>query len=207
MTTTRIPAAPRTKRRNTAGNERLTAWVGATLFVLLAVEGLTILSVQSLLIPHVVVGMLIVGAVLLKIASTGYRFYRYYAGDPSYRRKGPPAPLLRVLGPLVILTTLAVLVTGILLLYVPRAQMGQVLQLHQASFLLWFVVMTVHVLAYIAKVPRLIVAEFSGKVPFGRRGRLIALGTALVLGALGALVALGPAHAWVATFLGNGAGH
>ena len=49
----------RRPRRNPDGNERLTAWAGAFLFVLLAIEGLTIVSVQSLLIPHVVVGVLI----------------------------------------------------------------------------------------------------------------------------------------------------
>ena len=207
MTVREHPALARPKRRNTAGNERLTAWVGGALFVLLAVEGLTILSVQSLLIPHVVVGMLILATVGLKILSTGYRFYRYYSGDPAYRKKGPPAPLLRILGPIVILTSLAVLLTGVLLLYVPKARMGQLLQYHQASFVLWFLVMSVHVLAYVWRVPGLILADLGSRVPVGRPGRLLALALALLVGAVSALLVLGPTHNWLSTFLSGATGH
>ena len=45
----------------------------------------------------------------LKIGSTLWRFTRYYTGSAAYVRKGPPAPLQRVTGPFVILTTAAVL--------------------------------------------------------------------------------------------------
>lgn len=72
----------------TTGNERLTTVVGATLFVLLAVIGLTILRIHSLLSVHLFVGMLLVPPVLLKLSSTGYRFVRYYTGNASYREKG-----------------------------------------------------------------------------------------------------------------------
>lgn len=81
-----------------AGNERLTALTGMVLLVLLAVEGVTILSVQRLLTVHFFVGMLLIGPVVLKICSVSCRFVRYYTGAASYRRKGPPAPLLRLLG-------------------------------------------------------------------------------------------------------------
>ena len=42
------------------GNERLTTVVGATLIVLLAVIGLTILQIHSLLSVHLFVGMLLI---------------------------------------------------------------------------------------------------------------------------------------------------
>ena len=38
--------------------------------------------------------MLLVGPVLLKCASTVYRFIRYYAGARAYRQKRPPQPML-----------------------------------------------------------------------------------------------------------------
>jgi hypothetical protein len=205
--TVRERPAVRRKQRNTEGNERLTAWVGATLFVLLAIEGLTIVSVQQLLVPHVVVGMLITAVAGLKIMSTGYRFFRYYSGDAAYRRKGPPAPLLRILGPIVILTTVAVLATGIALLYVPSSQMGSVLQLHKASFLLWFVAMAVHVLAYIWRVPGLILADLGKRVPVGRPGRILALALALVVGVATSLLVLDPARSWLSLFLSGAIGH
>jgi hypothetical protein len=51
----------------------LTAAVAAVLIVLLAVEGATIPWTRPLLTVHVFVGMLLLGPVALKLASTGYR--------------------------------------------------------------------------------------------------------------------------------------
>jgi hypothetical protein len=76
------------------GNARLTGTIAAVLLVLLAAEGVTV-RVGALLSVHVFIGMLLVPPIVLKIGSTGYRFIRYYAGSPAYRRKGPPAALLR----------------------------------------------------------------------------------------------------------------
>ncbi|WNM35834.1 hypothetical protein RKE30_38530 [Streptomyces sp. Li-HN-5-11] len=143
------------------GNERLTAATGAVLLVLFAVEGVTILFLGQLLTLHFFVGLLLIGPVCLKIGSTGYRFYRYYTGSPAYRRKGPPAPLLRVLGPLVVATSVAVLGTGVTLALLGRGSPGPVpvLLLHKASFICWIAVTTVHVLAYLWRLPRLIGAD------------------------------------------------
>jgi hypothetical protein len=140
------------------GNERLTAMTGALLLVGFAVEGFTVLQVRQMLVLHVLVGALLIGPVLLKIASTGYRFVRYYTGSLPYVRKGPPSPVLRVLGPLVILTSVAVLGTGIVLGVVGPGN-GQWMFLHKASFILWFGVMTIHVLNYAPRLPRLLSAR------------------------------------------------
>src|SRR6201993_1456125 len=97
------------------GNEGLPGVTGRGLLVLFAAEGFTILAVRQMLTLHFFIGMLLVGPVLLKLCSTAYRFTRYYTGDAEYRRMGPPAMPLRVLGPFVILTSLAVIGTGIML--------------------------------------------------------------------------------------------
>lgn len=104
-----------------AGNARLTAANAALLLVLLAIEGVTVLRVRALLTPHVFVGMLLVPPVLLKVASTGWRFARYYGGAPAYQRKGPPPVLLRLLGPVVVLLTLMLFASGVGLLLVSRS--------------------------------------------------------------------------------------
>ena len=70
-----------------AGNARLTAANAAVLLVLLAAEGVTILRVRQLLSPHVFIGVVLIPPVLLKVASTTWRFARYYTGAPAYRRK------------------------------------------------------------------------------------------------------------------------
>ncbi|HEV7162164.1 MAG TPA: hypothetical protein VGN25_02815, partial [Solirubrobacteraceae bacterium] len=101
----------------TSGNERLTAATGAVLIALLAVIGVTILRLRPLLSVHLFVGVLLIPPVMLKMASTGYRFMRYYTANPRYRRKGPPAAPLRIIAPMVISSTFAVLATGVILLF------------------------------------------------------------------------------------------
>lgn len=173
------------------GNERLTAATGAVLLVLFAAEGVTILSIHQLITIHFFLGMLLIGPVVLKVASTLYRFARYYTGASDYRRKGPPAPLLRLLGPLVILTSLGVMGTGVALAFTGRSGAGQWLFLHKASFVLWFVVMTIHVLSYVWRLPGIIGQDLTSHrgyqraraVLAGRPARWLLL-TASILGGL-----------------------
>jgi hypothetical protein len=174
----------RPERDLTAGNERLTAAVGAILLVLLAIEGVTILSVRQLLSWHLVVGLLLIPPVLLKLASTGYRFIRYYAGDRDYVAKGPPHLVMRLLAPLLVVSTLTVLGTGVLLLALgPHRHRDFLLGVHKASFVAWGVLFGLHVLVYLPRLPRLVFA----------RGRTLGTSAALIAGSLlaGAALAVG----------------
>ncbi len=144
------------------GNERLTAITGAVLLVLLAAEGITILRLGQLLTLHFFIGMLLLGPVALKAGSVTYRFYRYYTGNGPYRRKGPPAPLLRLLGPCIMLLTAGVFGSGIMLALLGPSGRQPWLFLHKASFILWFGAMAIHVLAYLPRLPRLLYAEARG---------------------------------------------
>src|SRR5579863_5161908 len=121
----------------TDGNEQLTAITGVILLVLFAVLGVTIVRIGQLLWLHLFLGVLLVGPVALKLASTGYRFTRYYTSAPAYRRKGPPHPLMRILGPFVILTTLAVFFTGLLLLIDGPGSSSLLRELHKLTFFAW----------------------------------------------------------------------
>src|ERR1035441_4124445 len=131
---TQIRAEP-ARRADPAGNERLTAMTGAVLLVLFVAECLTLLNIGNLLTLHVFLGMLLLGPAGLKTGSTLWRFTRYYTGSAAYVRKGPPAPLQRVTGPFVILTTVAVLGTGIMLV-VEGPGNGPWGRLHHLSFFL-----------------------------------------------------------------------
>ena len=64
-----------------SGNERLTTSVGLVLLVLLALETLTTLALRSYLSVHIFLGLLLVPPVALKLASTGWRFMRYYTNN------------------------------------------------------------------------------------------------------------------------------
>jgi hypothetical protein len=170
-----------------AGNERLTGSTAAVLVVLLFVEGVTILSLDSLMPLHVLVGIALIPPVLLKLASTGYRLARYYTGDAAYVRRGPPPTVLRLLGPVVALSTIAVIGSGIALLLAGPG--NDVLgALHRASFIVFFAATAVHVLAHAAKVPRQTVADWRRRTRLpGASFRRLAVVASLVVGiALGA---------------------
>ena len=113
------------------GNERLTTVTGAILIVLLAAIGFTIPQLRQYIWMHLFVGLLLIGPVLLKMASTGYRFARYYTRNAEYRRKGPPELILRLIAPIVVLSTVGVFVTGIGLLIVGPTDRNPMLLLHK----------------------------------------------------------------------------
>lgn len=194
------PVRAKRAERAVESNARLTAMTGALIFVLLAIEGVTVLRIRSLLGLHVLVGMALVPPVLLKLASTGYRFARYYLGSPAYRRKGPPPALLRVLGPLVVLSTLVLLSSGTALLFLPPGNSrNELLFVHKASFVIWFAVMTVHVLGHIAETARLAPLDWykrTARQVRGARLRQWAVAASLAVGIPLGLLLLGRAHTW-----------
>jgi hypothetical protein len=152
------PATPRVQyggRNGVEGNARLTGALGSLLLLLLFVEGVTILRIRALITVHIFVGLLLVPPVLAKIGSTTYRFVRYYTGQPGYVRKGPPAPLLRLAGPLTIASTVVLFASGIALLAVTPDRPGLLLLVHKASFIVWFGLMSLHVLAHVREVTAL----------------------------------------------------
>jgi hypothetical protein len=181
------------------GNERLTAMTGAVLLILLAVECYTILRIGRLLTLHVFLGMLLLGPVTLKAGSVLYRFARYYTGSEPYRRQGPPAPLLRVIGPVIMLLTACVFGSGVMLAvtgpgYGPP---GGWLVLHRISFFAWLFFIAIHVAAYMPRLPRLLAAEARAReVLAGRGTRLALLIASLLAGLVIALLTVHLAGKW-----------
>jgi hypothetical protein len=187
----------------TDGNEQLTTVTGAILIVLLAVIGFTIPLLRQFVSVHLFVGMLLIGPVLLKVASTGYRFVRYYTGNVEYRRKGPPELVLRVIGPIVVLSTAAVFATGVVLLILGPSHRDPWVELHKLTFIVWVVFMSLHVLLHLPAVARAVgigragQAQLTGAAP-GAAGRWIAISGALVAGLVLALVLIPDFAAWTA---------
>ena len=189
------------------GNERLTASTAVVLLVLLAIEGATILFLRPLLSVHIFVGMLLIPPVALKLGTVAYRFGRYYTGSRPYRVKGPPHLFMRVLvAPVLVFSTIGLFATGVALVVVGPGR-GIVLGLHKASFAVWFFAMSVHVLAYVLRLPGLVRADWrsSGRENGGYlRGGLLA--GSLIAGLTLALFTLqyaGPWLHWVQTFHGD----
>src|SRR5689334_9416334 len=177
-------------------NARLTALTGAALLVLLAIEGFTLLSLQAMISWHIFVGVLVVPVVGLKLASTGYRFFRYYTHRPDYVRAGPPHPLLRLLGPVVVLSTLALLGTGLALVAVGPGG-GWWLNLHKASFVVWLGALGAHVLGHLGRMPAALRSEVGRDRLAGSPVRLVLVAASVVAGAIVAVVVLPHDASWV----------
>jgi hypothetical protein len=191
----RAPAGRRARllRGGVAGNERLTALAGSVLFLLLAAEGVTILSIHALVTAHIVIGMVVTAVVGLKLVSTGWRFTRYYAGDARFRQAGPPQPFMRFLAPVLVALTAAVLGSGILLVLLGRNS-GPWLFLHKASFVLWFAITSLHVLVYAWRVPRLIAGDLLPRATAALAGRWVRLAAVAIALAAGVGLAATVVH-------------
>lgn len=187
------------------GNEQLTATVGVVLLVLFAILGVSIIRIGQLLWLHLFLGVILAGPVAIKLASTGYRFTRYYTGNAVYKRKGPPHPVLRALGPLVILTTLAVFLTGLLLLVDGPSASGTLRMLHKLSFFAWLAVIAIHVLGHLAELPQSLraVSRTRGRKSNrpGDRGRAIAIIGSIAAGLVLALLFSTEIHSWTSSGL------
>jgi hypothetical protein len=167
----------------TEGNERLTGITAVVLVALLAVEGVTIVALGPLVSVHLFVGLALIPPIGLKLASTGYRFARYYTNSPRYRRRGPPAPLLRAIAPIVVLTSVIVLASGVWLLLAGPSSRDTLLPIHKVSFIVWLAFTGVHVLGHVLRLPPTLSAEYgSGARAPGWAVRQAALGAALVAG-------------------------
>lgn len=186
----------------TDGNEQLTSITGSLLILLLAALGVTIIRIGQLIWLHLFLGLLLIGPVALKMASTGYRFMRYYTHEVVYRKKGPPPAILRMIAPVVVLTTVLVLVTGVILLAVGPAHRGNWVLIHKVVFIVWIAFTALHVLGHL---PGLGMSLRSAATPPradgvpGWGGRWLALVGALVAGLVLAVVLIPDFAAWTAS--------
>jgi hypothetical protein len=171
---------PRRRLGGSRGNEILTSVNAAVLVVLIAVQGVTILALDSLIHVHLFVGVVLLGPVLLKLTSTGYRFARYYAGAREYRAAGAPPTVLRAVAPVFVLATIGLFGSGVALLL--QGEGGGIAgALHVTSFWVWLACLALHVALNGREVLSVMRAALTS-----RRERLAGaqLRAALVLGSL-----------------------
>lgn len=183
------------------GNERLTALVSFVLLVLILVELATSAYLGIWLPAHTAVGVLLVGPLLVKMSSTGWRFLRYYTRAPAYVRRGPPPLVLRVLGPVLLVTTLVMVGSGIGL--VVTGPVKPFLLTHVFSTLAWLPLVVVHSVAHLWQVPQHLTDDWVTRRGLrSQRGRWLRLGAnlaALLLGVIAAVLlfpAATPLFAW-----------
>lgn len=175
-------------------NARLTSAIGIALFVPLLAVTVSGLFLGSLWRIHYFAGFLLLPLIAAKLASTGYRAARYYLGDARYRSAGPPAPLLRVLAPVLAGSTVLVLVSGVVM-WAERSTAKPWSTIHSGAAVVFLCVAAVHVLAYLPAAWR----TTRTRVQVGRRaGRRSTLVAALAVGLVVAVATIPgsqpPAH-------------
>jgi hypothetical protein len=150
--------------------------------------------------------VLLVPPALLKTGTTGWRIIRYYTHSSAYRQAGPPPMVLRVLGPLVVVSTLAVLGSGLALLALGQdaslrpflAVLGyqvSALTVHQACFVVWAVATGLHTLGRLVPATRLITGNAA--IP-GTVARIVGLFGIAMLAILAAVLIYDASTSWVA---------
>ncbi len=152
-------------KRRVLANTRLTSLVGLVIFVELFLIGITVPAISQLLPYHVILGFALIPPLAIKLVSTSYRFARYYTRNPRYYAAGPPQPLLRIAAPLLVISTIVLFGSGVeLMLKGPTALSTQTWRvIHQASFVIWFVLAAFHIASYLPK------AVYQGGRDFGLR--------------------------------------
>ena len=195
----RFPGGPQ-------GNRNLTALLGALLLAGVLVElGTLLLGVRQTMPVHIAVGVALIPLVAVKLGSTGWRMIRYYTRNPAYRADGPPRPFLRGIAPLVVGSTVALLGSGVGLVFAgPHARYFNAV--HSASFAIFLVVVGTHALAHLPKLRRFAFADWaSGRRTQGHALRRGLVAFALVAGGSFAVAAVETASPWLTAF-GHGLG-
>jgi hypothetical protein len=199
----RDPIRPRLLGGGIDGNEWLTTATGVLLIVLLAVLGITIVQIGQLIWLHLFLGLLLLGPVALKMASTGYRFMRYYTRSDRYVERGPPMLVLRALAPVLVVSTVIVFASGIVLLFNTPRSRGIWLSVHKVSFIVWLVFTALHLLGHLPRLGQLLGVGSASREPAlaggdGALGRWLVLGGAIIAGAVLAIVLIPDFGAWTA---------
>jgi hypothetical protein len=188
---TRAPAtaAQRPRTGGSRGNEVLTSINAVAVVALIALQLATLLALDSLIRVHLFVGVVLLGPIALKLASTGYRFVRYYTGASDYREQGPPPTVLRVIAPVFVLATIGVFGSGVAMLLDGESTGGR-LDLHVTSVWVWLICLGVHIAFNVREVVRNVRGEWFSRARLRIAGAELRAG--LVIASLlgGALVAI-----------------
>ncbi len=202
----RPPERPRTKRKphpGVVGNERLSALAGSVLLGLIIAEIVIAAQLHTLLPVHIFVGVLLTFPLLVKMGSVGYRFLSYYADIPAYVRKGPPRLELRLLAPLLLMSSVSLVTSGIALALLGPTNVWSVwvLRLHALSVICWVPLLALHVGGHIWRIPHLLLADWQKHTPHlipGRGWRYGIMLASLLAGVGAAALFLPHVASWVA---------
>jgi hypothetical protein len=186
---------------NPGGNERLTAAVGVLVLAPVLIEAATVLlGVHTFMSLHVFVSLALIPAVALKLATTGWRFARYYTRSRAYRALGPPQVAMRMLAPLFVAATVVLFGSGVAmgLLHGHALQIAR--DLHGPASVIWLPLLGLHVLVYLRRALRRTAQDIlpaKRKPVRGTTARAYAIAAVVVVGLLLGAAAVPAQHRWI----------
>jgi len=189
------------RRLNPVGNARLTAIVGVLLLGPVAVEvGTILLGVHTFMSLHVFVGLALIPPVLLKLASTGWRFARYYTRKEAYVEHGAPQITMRLLAPLFVAATVVLFASGVAMGILHGQALVVARRLHGPASVVWLVLFAIHALVYLKRAligsSQELSAATGRSVP-GRRARGYLIAATVVSGLIVGAATVPAQHRWV----------
>jgi hypothetical protein len=191
----------RIRRFNPDGNERLTSSTGLVLIVLALAEIATLLiGLGSTLSWHVAIGLALIPPVALKLASTGWRFARYYTRNADYRERGAPQIVMRMLAPLLVAATIALFGSGVAMGVLHGRALQLARRVHGPASVIWLILVGLHVLVYLRHALRSAAADVDPTTrteAAGARLRGGVVGAAVAAGLILAVATLPDQHPWL----------
>lgn len=159
------------------GNTRLTSLLGVTLLALLVLQvasalffALLVYNVAFFTGPaydivrpvHFFVGFALLPLVGLKLASTGWRFSRYYLRSDAYHRAGPPSWTARLIAPLLIVSGISVLASGVEMWSFQNQLGWPWTAIHNVAAFTFVTVLVIHVVLHVRQAHREAAADLAG---------------------------------------------
>ena len=209
------------------GNTRLTSLLGVVLLALLVIQIASALffalltynvaffngPTYDIVRPvHFFVGFALLPLLGLKLASTGWRFLRYYLRGQGYKRAGPPTWTERLLAPVLIVSGISVFASGVEMWSFQNQLGWPWTAIHNVAAFTFVGALTIHVVLHVRDAHRDAAEDLAGvpvvpaaaepvREPWGGRlSRRALLGAALAGGAALGAGASGwpsPALAWL----------
>jgi hypothetical protein len=171
-------------RPNPDGNSGLTGISASFVLPLFLFEVVTVvLGVKSVITLHVVIGLILLGPALLKLASVTYRMVSYYRGVGAYQQRGRPTIGLRLLGAALGVLFMLLMASGLVLIVGPNGAHSPARATHVVTAYLVVLLLAVHLAIHFLPAVRLASKDMRPRTAVrGARSRWLVLLVSLAAG-------------------------
>lgn len=160
-----------------AGNTRLTSLAATALLALITLQVISAvffaLLTYNVSLPvgpfydvvrpvHFFVGFMLMPLIAIKLASTGYRFTRYYTRNPAYHAAGPPHPVGRLIAPALVGSAVILVASGVEMWSYQNQFNLPWTAIHNVAAFTFVSVVIVHIVLHVRQAHREAAADLAG---------------------------------------------